>query len=81
MNIFIKPAVSGAHVPDPHTHRGLKAEGEWKPATEYWLRRLSQGDVVEAEPPVSTPTPNPSPQGGGEPREPSGDRSARLRGG
>jgi hypothetical protein len=51
-NVFIKPAVEGAHVPDPHTHAGLKAEGEWKPASDYWLRRLRDEDVVETEAPA-----------------------------
>jgi len=51
-NIFVKPAADGLVVPDPDTHRSLKAEGEWKPETMYWVRRLRDGDVVEATGPV-----------------------------
>jgi hypothetical protein len=48
--IFIKPA-GGLLVRDPQTMQPLAAEGEHKPRTSYWLRRLASGAVVEANPP------------------------------
>jgi Protein of unknown function (DUF2635) len=48
-NVFIKPAEPHLVVPDPHTHRALKADGEWKPLIPYWSRRLVQLDVIPAE--------------------------------
>lgn len=50
-NVFLKPAVPGAIVPDPETHQPLKAEGEWKPQSMYWARRILDKDVIEATPP------------------------------
>ena len=47
-NVFIKPAVAGAIVPDPHDGgRALRADGEWKPLNSYWAARLRDKDVVE----------------------------------
>lgn len=43
---FIKPA-PGRMVRDPDTLEFLKAEGEEKPFTPYWCRRLDDGDVIE----------------------------------
>jgi hypothetical protein len=57
-NIFIKPVqIEGkpAVVPDPETHLPLKAEGEWKPLSMYWARRLRDVDVVKADPPAEKP--------------------------
>ena len=42
----LKPK-EGYIVRDPQSHRPLSAEGEEKPRTQYWLRRLRDGDVVE----------------------------------
>lgn len=42
----LKPK-EGYIVRDPQSHRPLKAEGEDKPRSQYWLRRLRDGDVVE----------------------------------
>ncbi len=51
-NIFIKPKVAGAVVPDPaQGFRALAAEGEWKPDNFYWACRLRDGDVVSCDPP------------------------------
>lgn len=50
-NIFVKPAVDGAMVPDELTHQPLAAAGEWKPETAYWVRRLRDKDVVEMDDP------------------------------
>lgn len=43
--LHIKP-VSGLTVRDPETYQPLAVEGEVKPRTAYWLRRLKDGDVV-----------------------------------
>lgn len=32
----------------------LKAEGEWVMPESYWLRRIKDGDVIEATPPAGT---------------------------
>lgn len=36
-------------VRDPFTMKFLADEGEEKPASEYWLRRLRDGDVEQVE--------------------------------
>ncbi|WP_410052421.1 DUF2635 domain-containing protein [Bradyrhizobium sp. SZCCHNS30122] len=38
-------------VRDPSTQVPLAANGEWKARTQYWTRRLRDGDVVEAQAP------------------------------
>ncbi|WP_084605491.1 DUF2635 domain-containing protein [Psychromonas aquimarina] len=43
----IKPNVKGKIVRDPITYEALKPAGEVKPRNSYWLRRISDGDVVE----------------------------------
>lgn len=51
--IFIKPAKDGAVVRIPERgNRQLKAEGEFVVPSNYWIRRLSHGDVKEATPPA-----------------------------
>ncbi len=47
--IFIKP-VQNAKVRDPHTTQHLLPDGEYKPRTTFWLRRIKDGDVVIAKP-------------------------------
>lgn len=42
----IKPA-AGRIVRDPITRNPLSAAGETKPRSIYWLRRISDGDVIE----------------------------------
>lgn len=49
--VYLRPA-EGLIVRDPATRAPLAAEGEWKPRSSYWDRRLLDGDVVETEPPV-----------------------------
>lgn len=44
-NIFVKP-IAGLIVLDPVTLRPLRPEGEWKPLTNYWVRRLRDNDAV-----------------------------------
>lgn len=51
--IFVKPA-AGRLVRDPATRGHLPAEGAEVPRTGYWLRRLADGDVVEAPRPKPT---------------------------
>lgn len=44
---FLKPS-AGLLVRDPVTGLHLAADGEEKVLTPYWLRRMADGDVVEA---------------------------------
>ena len=44
----IKPA-PGLKVRDPVTKQHLKEEGEQKPRTTFWLRRLAAGEVLEVK--------------------------------
>ena len=46
--MFVKP-VEGRHVPDPQRGDTLPAEGREVEPTQYWQRRVADGDVVEAE--------------------------------
>lgn len=48
-NRFLQPA-PGALVRDPVSLKPLDPEGEWKPLSPYWSRRLRHKDVVEATP-------------------------------
>lgn len=50
---FIKPA-SGLKVRDPITKQHLSAEGESKPRTIFWLRRVASGEVVVIKKPVAS---------------------------
>ncbi|HBD18680.1 MAG TPA: hypothetical protein DC063_00265 [Arenimonas sp.] len=52
--LHIKPA-PGLIVRDPATGNPLAAEGENKPDTTYWRRRLRDGDALFAS--VSEPAP------------------------
>jgi len=52
---FIKPA-PGCTVRDEFTRIPLKDEGEWKPTTNYWLRRIRMVDVIECDPPKTAST-------------------------
>ncbi|MCB1452399.1 MAG: DUF2635 domain-containing protein [Rhizobiaceae bacterium] len=53
-NFFLKPALGADGAPvlvrDPETHVPLSALGEWKQAVPYWMRRLRDGDVIDATP-------------------------------
>jgi hypothetical protein len=49
--IYIKPTSPKIPVKDPETRRPLADEGEHKPKSPFWMRRLRDGDVVEATPP------------------------------
>jgi len=48
--ITIQPAREGLIVRDPITAEALPPAGARKPRNSYWLRRLRDGDVVEAKP-------------------------------
>lgn len=52
----IKPNGEGKKVRDPITFEPLKEEGEEKPRSEYWLRRVLDGAVVEVESEVEVKT-------------------------
>jgi len=49
----IKPA-KGVQVRDPATGEHLDPSGATVPRNRYWLRRLKDGDVVEARAPKAT---------------------------
>lgn len=51
--LYVKPAPERS-VPVPEKGGQLLGEqGEWVPRDAYWLRRLKDNDVIEAEPPVA----------------------------
>ena len=57
-NVFVRPRRDAAGnamvVLDPHTHRRLRPEGEWKSLHEvYWSRRIADGDVEVVDPPAA----------------------------
>ncbi|EMW9316034.1 DUF2635 domain-containing protein [Salmonella enterica] len=51
---FIKPA-PGRMVRDPDTLEFLQPDGEEKPFTPYWCRRLDDSDVIEFDPNEAQP--------------------------
>ena len=53
---FVKPA-PGYLIPDPDRHDMLPADGRNVPASDFWLRRLRDGDVVEAPEPAEPAAP------------------------
>ncbi len=54
--IFIKPAAPGLKVRKP-VNGYLAAEGEEVNADSYWLRRMADGDVIEAQRPAQPAAP------------------------
>ena len=53
--IFVVP-VRGRRIKDPFTLYLLKDEGEWKPKTPYWLKKVRTGDVaLKVAPPEAKP--------------------------
>ena len=61
-NRLLAPPRNAAGYPlivrDPHSHTSLAEDGEWKPLTPFWLRRLRDGDVLDVTPasePVDPP--------------------------
>ena len=53
--MFLKPA-PGITVPDPDRSDTLPADGREVEPTQYWQRRVNDGDVVQADPQVTNPT-------------------------
>lgn len=51
--MFVKPA-AGRQVADPDRGGSLPPEGRAVPRSQYWLRRLADGDVIPAAPAAST---------------------------
>jgi len=46
--VFLKPGRPGLIVRDPRTLKPLAEDGEEKPKTNYWLRRIRCGDAIVA---------------------------------
>lgn len=83
-NVFVTPARDADGkpmvVPDPHTFKPLGADGEWKPLSPYWVRRIRDQDVVAGEPPKEIAAPvaeTESPVAEAEPQAPAETRSRR----
>lgn len=55
MNFRLKPGRPGLLVHDPETMRPLAPEGEVKPQSTYWHRRVACGDAVEIPDPQTKP--------------------------
>jgi len=51
--MFVKPT-AGRRVPDPARGDTLPPEGRKVAPSQYWQRRVNDGDVVESSP-ISTP--------------------------
>ena len=49
--LYVKPA-PGRTVPDPERAGYLPEAGEFVPRNAYWLRRITDKDVIEADPPA-----------------------------
>lgn len=49
--MYIKP-VPGRQVHDPERGCQLPEAGRTIEPTQYWLRRIADGDIVEADPPA-----------------------------
>lgn len=56
---FLVPA-DGKSVRDPDTRTALPAAGAVKPQTQYWLRRVRDGDVTVGTAPASAPSAKPA---------------------
>ena len=49
--MYIRPT-EGRHVPDPERGGFLPPHGRYIEASQYWLRRINDGDIVETDPPT-----------------------------
>lgn len=47
--MYVKP-VSDRNVPDPDRGDSLPADGREVPETQYWLRRIADGDIEQCSP-------------------------------
>ena len=54
--MYVK-AAPGMKIRDPDLKDLIPDEGRDVPDTDYWQRRLRDGDVVEAKPPAEVPEP------------------------
>jgi len=54
--MYVK-AAPGMKIRDPDLKDLLPDDGRDVPDTDYWQRRLRDGDVVEANPPAEAPEP------------------------
>jgi hypothetical protein len=61
MNIFVKPKTD-LKIMKPETATFLNSEGELVLQTSYWLRRISDGDVILIEQKEQTQTKLDSPK-------------------
>jgi hypothetical protein len=55
--MFLKPARPGLIVRDPISMLPLPEDGADKPESSYWVRRMADGDVVNASAPATEPEP------------------------
>lgn len=51
---FVVRPREGLIVRDPETHALLRADGERKPRSRYWLRRVNEGSCVVVDSIAST---------------------------
>jgi hypothetical protein len=56
--MFVKP--THPNVPDVDRGGYLAPEGREVEQSQYWLRRIADGDVTEAQPPAAEPTQKPT---------------------
>lgn len=49
--VFVKPAVEGTVIRDPHSKMALPASGMLVPKNNFWTRRIQFGEVVVVENP------------------------------
>ncbi|EEU9261757.1 DUF2635 domain-containing protein [Escherichia coli] len=68
--IFIKPA-PGCLIRDPDTMNPLSQDGEEKPFTPFWCRRLNDGDVIVVDK-TAEPAPAATTGNTGEAAKPAG---------
>ena len=53
--IFVKPSHPDLIVKDTATRKVLAADGEEVEESSFWLRRITDGDVVVVKPPKAQP--------------------------
>lgn len=58
--MYVKPA-PGLSIRDPDLKDLLPESGRLVPDTDYWLRRVRDNDVIEAEAPAEDESPAPAP--------------------
>jgi hypothetical protein len=73
--MYVK-AAPGMKIRDADLKDLLPDEGRDVPDTDYWQRRLRDGDVVLAEPPAAAPAEQPAPMPA--PPAPKADKAAKY---